>query len=564
MDLRPSRVDRHGPREIGAGSDASTREAPVARYSSASRTLFVLTLAGWAAVALLFAALPEGFAGKVLLAVGAYWAAAAFAVTAVANAALRTGGDARRFWAFLGGGLLFKLAGDAGWIGFRYFGPNPPGLVLQDLAYAISYLLLFAALLWLVALTTRRITLVVALDALSVMLSVGVLVRYFVLGPVAERAGLDTWHEGLVALGGPACNAGLLVLGYVVLCATRRPPFAGLLAAAFFAFLLASGLYLGSRFLGASETSSGTELLWALGLALCGLAALRTAPSSTFASQSRIRPWRVLCFWCGPLSPALHYGLLLGWGAFDPPVPRYVLLGGVGLMVYFAVRMSMVPYVSRRLGEDQEAAARRRERERIVAELHDNLKQSIPSISMMIKACKGALGKGDHHAAERLLDRALEVSREASCHVTRPVFELQGCCQKGTVSQPMVLRHLMSDFEKYFDLRIHGDLCTTRENLCDPLEQLNGDKLASAYRIVNEALWNAAKHARAENVWVESRCEGSALILKVRDDGRGFRAEETPPGLGLSLMRGRAEEIGAKLEIRSAPDQGTTVELRIE
>lgn len=82
--------------------------------------------------------------------------------------------------------------------------------------------------------------------------------------------------------------------------------------------------------------------------------------------------------------------------------------------------------------------------------------------------------------------------------------------------------------------------------------------------MVSEALWNAAKHSGAQNVWVESRREGSVFFVRVRDDGRGFPAEDPPVGLGLSLMRARAKEAGADLHVTSEPGRGTTVQLSFE
>ena len=77
---------------------------------------------------------------------------------------------------------------------------SPRPVAPQDVAYAISYPLLVGAMLHLVALATRRITLVSALDAGAVMLSVGTLAWYFVLGPAAAEAGLASVREAAVAL----------------------------------------------------------------------------------------------------------------------------------------------------------------------------------------------------------------------------------------------------------------------------------------------------------------------------------------------------------------------------
>ena len=79
-----------------------------------------------------------------------------------------------------------------------------------------------------------------------------------------------------------------------------------------------------------------------------------------------------------------------------------------------------------------------------------------------------------------------------------------------------------------------------------------------------EAFWNVAKHSRARNMHVESRRVGSVFIFRIRDDGRGFDANDPPPGLGPPYLRQRAKAVDARLDVISAPNQGTTVQLRFD
>jgi signal transduction histidine kinase len=84
------------------------------------------------------------------------------------------------------------------------------------------------------------------------------------------------------------------------------------------------------------------------------------------------------------------------------------------------------------------------------------------------------------------------------------------------------------------------------------------------YRLGQEALANAIKHARATRIAVAVTNDGSSVGLEVRDDGHGFDAEATYPGhLGLTTMHSRASEIGAKLGIDSAPASGTLVRVEL-
>ena len=154
----------------------------------------IAILACWALGALVFAFLPQGSEAKSVIATVFSLSTAAFAAVILLHAAPRAEGHERAFLRLMGLGIVSRLAGNSLWSASQHFGlgivtPVAP----QDVAYAISYSLLVGAMLHLVALTSRRITLVSALDAGAVMLSVGTLALYFVLGPAA--AGLGSVRE---------------------------------------------------------------------------------------------------------------------------------------------------------------------------------------------------------------------------------------------------------------------------------------------------------------------------------------------------------------------------------
>jgi signal transduction histidine kinase len=80
------------------------------------------------------------------------------------------------------------------------------------------------------------------------------------------------------------------------------------------------------------------------------------------------------------------------------------------------------------------------------------------------------------------------------------------------------------------------------------------------YRIAQEALNNTSKHANANQVEVRLHCEPRGAELSVHDDGVGFDMNRVlPDNLGLSIMRERAEAIGAHLTIDSQPQLGTEI-----
>jgi two-component system sensor histidine kinase UhpB len=96
-------------------------------------------------------------------------------------------------------------------------------------------------------------------------------------------------------------------------------------------------------------------------------------------------------------------------------------------------------------------------------------------------------------------------------------------------------------------------------------EALRPDTSIAAFRIVQEAVNNTLRHGKASGITVSVRADANRLLLSVRDDGRGFDVPEalqraaTGKHLGLLGMRERVEALGGRLEIDSAPGQGTEI-----
>lgn len=85
------------------------------------------------------------------------------------------------------------------------------------------------------------------------------------------------------------------------------------------------------------------------------------------------------------------------------------------------------------------------------------------------------------------------------------------------------------------------------------------------FRIVQEAINNIEKHAKAKSVRLQIRLAGDSVVLKIQDDGQGFDSKtlkagkKARHGLGLTNMRERALSLGGTYEIESAPDAGTSI-----
>ena len=435
-------------------SDAGKlRDPRVPRIPLAAALIF------WAAGALVFAFLPQGSGAKPLIATIFSLSAAAFAAAVLLLAAPRAHGHERSFLRLMGAGMVFRLGGNAFWSASQLFGfqiatPVAP----QDIAYAISYPLLVGAMLHLVALTTRRITLVSALDAGAVMLSVGTLTWYFVLGPAAVEAALESVRDAAVALSQPVCDAALLFLGLVVASSRVRLRFSAFLNGGFVALLLADAAYLGLRSAGPYQSGNWPEMLWALGMILLGLTSTTSPEVPTGENAVRIQPWRIILYWLGPLSPPLHFMILLLWGALNPPLPAYVLAGCAALLLYLALRIGLVSSVSKRLGQEREESARQNEQSRLLYELHDTVKQNVHGISLTLRSALDADRRGDKEEARDMRERALAASRETEFDISRPYDEISAPRGKSPPGAGDFLRQRLRKFEEYFGVKTHDDL----------------------------------------------------------------------------------------------------------
>ena len=319
--------------------------------------------------------------------------------------------------------------------------------------------------------------------------------------------------------------------------------------------LLADAAYLGLRSVGPYQSGNWPEMLWALGMILLGLTSTTSPEVPADSNVRRIQPWRIVLYWLGPLSPPMHFVILLLWGAMNPPLPAYVLAGCALLFLYMALRIGLVSSVSKHLGKEREESARIKEQGRLLYELHDTAKQEVHGISLTLQAALDTERRGDREEALEMFGRVLAASREAEFRISRPYDELSALRGESPPGAADFLRQRLRKFEEYFGVKTHDDIQAS-------LEVLNPAETAALLRVFVEAFWNVAKHSGASNMYLESRWVGSVLIVRVRDDGRGFDRAEPPPGLGLEYMRRRAGEVGADLDVISTPGRGTAVQVR--
>jgi signal transduction histidine kinase len=196
------------------------------------------------------------------------------------------------------------------------------------------------------------------------------------------------------------------------------------------------------------------------------------------------------------------------------------------------------------------------ERNRLALELHDAVSQKLFSLVLTAEAAGTLLEReGDAKAARAQVAKVQESARQALDELRSLIFELRppdllrdGLC--GALRKHVeVVRALQpGDIELELDADLETDPVRAREIL----------------RIAQEALGNALRHAEAEHVWVRLTGADGHVVLEVRDDGVGFdpdAAAVRSRRLGLTSMEERAERLGGRLSVESAPGAGTTVRL---
>jgi signal transduction histidine kinase len=482
---------------------------------------------------------------------GLSWGAEAFAA-AFAIALSRASSVSRAFAALLGGAVLARYAGD-----FVFWAESDAlGMHLsarqQVAGHVASYTLLFAAFAWLVARMRRKSALVTFLDAVGVMLGTGLLSWCFLSGPASS--GREGWVS-LVALLQPAYDVGLLFLGLCVFF-TVRSRFSALISGGLLLLVLADGVHLSLLVAGSHELRDGwPKLLWAWGISAFGLAALGHGGVRFPAKQILFSRAGAMLFWLGPFSPPLQLGFLLLWSVLHPPMPTWALVGGAALTAVLAARCLAASRATWAIIGEREGLARETEQGRLLAELHDTAKQGMRGASMLLEAGIKAQERGEGEEVVRgLMGRALEVAKEAEHQLSKTMEDRRLGGMSGAAGPTAYLAHRFEKFGRGFGIEARADLAA-------PLEALTREEVAAAHRIVIEACWNVAKHSGAKSMWMESRREEAALVLEVRDDGRGFDPEEAEEGegMGLSFARSRAEEVGAALKVTSARGQGTSM-----
>jgi signal transduction histidine kinase len=220
------------------------------------------------------------------------------------------------------------------------------------------------------------------------------------------------------------------------------------------------------------------------------------------------------------------------------------------LMLSFAASAATAVHTARSVAEErlQHAIdAAEQERARWARELHDETLQGLGGLQMMLST---AVRETSPDKREAIVRSAAEHTRAEIERLRRLIVELRPAELDELGLEPAL--------EALAERRGAGGLKVTLDtDLGD--ERLPPALDSAIYRIVQEALTNAAKHAGAGHARVTVTATDGAVEVTVTDDGSGFDPAEPSSGFGLTGMRERATLLGGSLDISSAPDLGATV-----
>jgi len=303
-----------------------------------------------------------------------------------------------------------------------------------------------------------------------------------------------------------------------------------------------------------------------------------TAPEILVALFNRHQPIRIADVWGDDPSAQFLRSLLEDESAlllegmqswmWVPLAVRGRIIGGVGMahekrnyftthhadLALSVANQAAITMINAELYEHAQELAVLEERQRLARNLHDAVNQSLFSAGLIAEVLP-RLWDRDQEDARQSLEDLRRLMRGAMAEMRALLAELR----PSTITDSS-----LSDL-----LRQLGNAFLGRTNILIVFS-IEGEFFLPAevqvtfYRVCQETLNNIAKHAKASRAEIELKQEGTSIKLRIGDNGQGYDLSgSTPPGhYGLSMMRERAEAVGALLSIKSQPGQGTELTIQ--
>jgi nitrate/nitrite-specific signal transduction histidine kinase len=197
------------------------------------------------------------------------------------------------------------------------------------------------------------------------------------------------------------------------------------------------------------------------------------------------------------------------------------------------------------------------ERNRLARELHDSISQSLYSLGLITESNRRRASTQGEISSSQGFEQIGEITQQMLKEMRLLVFELRPpVLEKQGLAG--ALQHRLETVEKRTGVNARL--------MVDGIIHLQAAIEEGLYRIALEALNNALKHASAETISIQITAGEGLVTLTIRDDGKGFNHQTVHPGggMGLSIMRERAWQMGGTIEILSSPGHGTVVRVSVE
>ena len=192
-------------------------------------------------------------------------------------------------------------------------------------------------------------------------------------------------------------------------------------------------------------------------------------------------------------------------------------------------------------------------RNRIARDLHDEIGSNLSSISLFNEVAIGNAGTTSQVAPLlRKIGEYTQLSQEAMNDIVWMINARNDKFEN-------IIIHMRTLAAEIFEAKI----ITLHMNIDDRLNMLKMemDMRKNFFLVYKESVNNIIKYAECKNVWIDLVLDRSTVILRIRDDGKGFDLEHEVYGNGLINMQKRAEAMKGNLDIQSEPGKGTKVEL---
>ena len=234
-------------------------------------------------------------------------------------------------------------------------------------------------------------------------------------------------------------------------------------------------------------------------------------------------------------------------------LPHHFNVEDLGLLVTISEQVG-IAIENDHLRRQARSAAVDAERQRLARDLHDSIAQMLYSQILFTSAAQKHLQLNRQDQAVEYLDRLNATAKQALREMRLLIYQLRPPELKNASLEEMLLRRFeMVEQRSGIAARLEGQWqLPSNPALHDAL-----------YRMVEEALNNALKHAQPSEVLVACRQDPQGFSLEIIDNGCGFNVEETSAGMGMHNLRERAAQLGGALAISSEKGCGTRVSIRL-